>query len=213
MAQTDTKETILDAAEALFGEQGFAATSLRQLTARAGVNLAAVNYHFGSKEDLARAVLLRYIAPVNAERMRRLDALPQPADVESVVRAFIEPVLQHGERTHGGDGKPDGACPMPRLFGRMTVEQPAFLRPFVEEHFGPVARRLVALLCEANLDLDATTAWWRLHFVIGAMAHTLQNAQLLGELSGGACAGASRDQILEQLIAFAVAGLRAREVA
>ena len=79
MAKADTKDTILDAAEDLFAEQGFGATSLRQLTARAGVNLAAVNYHFGSKEDLAKAVLRRRIEPINRERRERLDDMRVPA--------------------------------------------------------------------------------------------------------------------------------------
>jgi AcrR family transcriptional regulator len=130
MSTADTKTTILDAAEALFAEHGFVATSLRQLTTRAGVNLAAVNYHFGSKDELARAVLLRRIAPVNAERRRRLDALPQPATVEHVVRAFVEPVLRAGELV-GGENRPGRAADWCRLVGRINVEQPPFLRAFL----------------------------------------------------------------------------------
>ena len=70
---TDTKEKILDTAERLIGEQGYAATSLRQIIAEAGVNLAAVHYHFGSKEDLLDAVVVRKAGPVNEARLARLD--------------------------------------------------------------------------------------------------------------------------------------------
>ena len=91
MSATDTKQTILDAAEDLFAEQGYAATSLRQLTGKARVNLAAVHYHFGSKEDLAKAVLARRIEPINVERIARLDALPaRRRTVRTAIR--IEPV-------------------------------------------------------------------------------------------------------------------------
>ena len=96
MAAAATQTTILDAAEALFAETGFAATSLRELTAKAGANLAAVSYHFGSKEGLAIAVLKRRMDPINAERRARLDALPAQPSVEAIVRAFVEPLLRPG---------------------------------------------------------------------------------------------------------------------
>src|SRR3981081_4013505 len=75
VASAGTKTRILDAAELLFMEHGFEATSLRQLTSAAGVNLAAVNYHFGSKEELFQAVLTRRLDPMNQERIDLLDKL------------------------------------------------------------------------------------------------------------------------------------------
>jgi AcrR family transcriptional regulator len=72
LASKDTKERILDAAERLFAAHGFAGTSLRAVTKEAGVNLAAVHYHFGTKEDLLRAVLSRIVIPVNRERLEML---------------------------------------------------------------------------------------------------------------------------------------------
>src|SRR5437762_13635541 len=75
----DTKTRILDAGEHLFMEHGFEATSLRQLTSAAGVNLAAVNYHFGSKEELFQAVLTRRLDPMNQERIQLLDRLEREA--------------------------------------------------------------------------------------------------------------------------------------
>jgi AcrR family transcriptional regulator len=205
MSTADTKTTILDAAEALFAEHGFVATSLRQLTTRAGVNLAAVNYHFGSKDELARAVLLRRIAPVNAERRRRLDALPQPATVEHVVRAFVEPVLRAGEIV-GGENRPGRAADWCRLFGRINVEQPPFLRAFLREQFGDLARRFVGVLREVTTGLDEATIWWRLQFMVGSMAHTLQNAELIASVSGGGCDATDTDAIVEQLVAYCTAG-------
>src|ERR1035441_873034 len=76
---TDTKDKILNAAERLIGEQGYAATSLRQIIAKAGVNLAAVHYHFGSKEDLLDAVVARKVTPVNEARIARLERVEAEA--------------------------------------------------------------------------------------------------------------------------------------
>ena len=200
MAQPETKDTILDAAEALFAEQGFEATSLRQLTQRAGVNLAAVNYHFGSKESLVKAVLSRRIEPINEERVRRLDALSSPT-LEEVVRAFLEPALQAIGRDGGG---------MARIFGRVTAEQPPFLREFFASQWGALARRFVAALQAAAPGVDAHAAWLRMHFTVGAMAHTLQNAHMLAEISGGDCRVDDDAAVLEQLVAYAVGGFGAR---
>ena len=210
MSTSDTKTTILDAAEALFAEQGFAATSLRQLTARAAVNLAAVNYHFGSKEDLAKAVLVRCMAPIQSERRRRLDALPQPATLAAIVRAFLEPALL--PRPDLPDDRPP-ASGMCRVFGRISVEQPPFLRDFLGEQFSDLGRRFAAVLAAAAPHLDTATVWWRLHFVVGAMAHTLQNAHLFAAVTGGLCDADDPAAIVDQLVAFATAGLAAPALA
>src|SRR5512143_3976610 len=107
--KAETKDRILDAAERLFAEHGFDATSLRMITAAAGVNLAAVNYHFRSKDSLIEAVFGRRIGPVNKERLEMLTAAEKaagsdPLSLEAVVRAFVEPVVrirsthaQHGD--------------------------------------------------------------------------------------------------------------------
>jgi AcrR family transcriptional regulator len=90
---TGTKEKILDTAERLIGEQGYAATSLRHVIAEAGVNLAAVHYHFGSKEELLDAVVVRKVTPLNEARIARLERVEAetgsgPLDVEKVLEAF-----------------------------------------------------------------------------------------------------------------------------
>ena len=199
MSAPATQDTLLDAAEALFAEQGFAATSLRQVTQRAGANLAAVNYHFGSKEELVKAVLRRRIEPINAERRRRLEELRAPS-LEQVLRAFLEPAFVAITREGGG---------MARVFGRVTAEQPAFLKEFFFEHFGDIARRFIDAVQAAAPELDARAAWLRMHFTVGAMAHTLQSAHMLTEISGGACGVADEADLVEQMVAYAVGGMRA----
>src|SRR5579862_2477676 len=90
----DTKSRILDAAEKLFGHNGFDATSLRDITAEADVNLAAVNYHFQSKDSLIDAVILRRIEPINRRRLELLDAAGAHPTVEQIVEAFVAPVVE-----------------------------------------------------------------------------------------------------------------------
>src|SRR3954463_9505406 len=94
-----TKTRILDAGERLFVEHGFEATSLRQLTAAAAVNLAAVHYHFGSKEELFQAVLTRRLDPMNVERIALLERVEReaggkPATCEKVLFAMLAPALR-----------------------------------------------------------------------------------------------------------------------
>ncbi|MFT4514010.1 MAG: AcrR family transcriptional regulator [Planctomycetota bacterium] len=211
MAKPDTKDQILDAAEHLFAEQGFAATSLRQLTARAGVNLAAANYHFGSKDELAKAVLQRRIEPINRERRQRLGDMSKPASIEAIVRAFIEPALRTQHVSPGAQPESRGAG-LCRLFGRISVEQPPFLQEFMSEQFGELGKRFVAMLSEAAPGIAAETLWWRMHFTVGAMAHTLANAHVVGQVSHGACDANDHQGILNQLTAFAIGGFSATEV-
>src|SRR5437868_4149068 len=113
----ETKDKILDTAERLIGERGYAATSLRQVITEAGVNLAAVHYHFGSKEDLLDAVVARKVTPVNADRMAWLERVEAaagsgPPAVEDVLEAFFLPTATVAGRS------PEFV----RLMGRMLTE-------------------------------------------------------------------------------------------
>src|SRR2546428_8870540 len=99
VVRTDTKQRILDTAERLFSQNGVATTSLRQIIAEADVNLAAIHYHFRSKDALLDAVLVRRLEPVNRERLSRLNTCeqaPGPPGLECVLRAFIAPAVHGG---------------------------------------------------------------------------------------------------------------------
>src|SRR5918911_3680849 len=105
--QHETRTRILDAAEELFMQHGFEATSMRQLTAKAGVNLAAVNYHFGSKDALIEAVFRRRLDPMNAARIAELekleaDSVARSPSPEAIIRAFLVPSLRLIEDAKGG---------------------------------------------------------------------------------------------------------------
>lgn len=204
----DTKDRILDAAEELFADHGFAASSLRAITTAADVNLAAVNYHFGSKEELLGAVLVRRMGPINAERVAILDRLEaeagdRPVAVEALVDAMLRPAFsaiaelrQHGAR-------------FVRLMARTHTEPNADLRTRFLEMFTEVIERYTAAFRRALPQLDDHEVHWRLHFLVGAMAHTLASAQHEGCVQvRGAGAHESAD-VLDALVRFAVGGLLA----
>jgi AcrR family transcriptional regulator len=162
----ETKDRILDVAERLFDERGIAGTSLRAVTAEAGVNVAAVHYHFGSKEDLTRAVVLRRAGPVNAERLRRLDAIEAEAGaegprVESILEAFFRAPVQLW--TEGGA---TGAS--------FLFHEPAErIQPLVEEVMGEMASRFLAALVRALPHLEPGEVAERFQLVIGVLIHVL----------------------------------------
>jgi len=196
----DTKDKILDASEALFAEVGFASTSLRDITSRADVNLAAVNYHFGSKLDLLRAVFARRFGPVNAERFELLDALDKP-DAEGVLRAFFAPLFKRLREPGSGWSE------FMALVGRTHSDTNDQIRLCLFEQIEEVAERFTRALGAALPELPAPVLSSRLHFVVGAMAHTF--AFCRHESMPLAQALPEPDAILENLIVFAVAGLQA----
>lgn len=175
MATGATKDRILDAAETLFAGRGFAGTSLRALTREAKVNLAAVHYHFGSKEAVLRAVLHRIIDPINADRLARLDAIEARAGgrsppVEAVLEAFVAPPLER-MRTLG----PRGAVVL-RFIGRTHNEPAELVRDLVRDQFQGVAARFTRALGRALPDLSRDEIAWRLHCVIGVLSFVLAQA-------------------------------------
>jgi hypothetical protein len=95
------------------------------------------------------------------------------------------------------------------VFGRILAEQPPFLRGFLREQFGRLGHRFVAVLGAALPQLGTRELWWRLHFAVGAMAHTLQHAAELADLTDGLCDPGDVDGILEQLVAFVTGGMTA----
>jgi AcrR family transcriptional regulator len=196
---TDTKEKILDTAERLIGEQGYAATSLRHVIAEAGVNLAAVHYHFGSKEDLLDAVVARKVTPVNEARLARLerveaDAGSAPPEVEKVLEAFLIPTAEAAGRS------PEFV----RLMGQMHAE--GMMPRIVEKHFQATGRRFVAALRRAIPELPQEELIWRVHFMVGAMAHTMCRAPIFPLMAGDA---ADMEPRLRRLVTFLGAGFRA----
>ncbi len=203
-----TKDRILDAAEQLFSENGFDATSLRMITAAAQVNLAAVNYHFRSKEALIQAVFFRRLEPINQKRIELLDDLERcagrgPLPIEDVLRAFFSPALRLSREL------PDRGVHFVRLMGRMYAEPGDRVRSILMGQFGDLAVRFVAALKRALPGLPEVDLFWRLHFTIGAMAHTMAGSHYLPIYSGGKCDTSDVDGTIDRLVAFLAAGFRA----
>ena len=199
-----TRDALLDAAETLFARHGVDATSLRRITGEAGANLASVNYHFGSKEGLVRAVLSRRLGPLNRERIERLDRClaeaEGPPPVAGIVRAFAEPPLEMMRREPAGHD-------FARLVMRTFTEPEPRLRGAVMEQFAEVVERFTDALGRALPHLPPAEIHWRFHFVVGAMVHTLGLGFLLERFSGGICDPSDVEGTLDRLVAFAVGGL------
>ncbi|MHC5063096.1 MAG: TetR/AcrR family transcriptional regulator [Planctomycetota bacterium] len=206
MSGTDTKQQILEAAEQLFGESGFTSTSLRAITTAAGVNLAAVNYHFGSKEELAKAVIGRHLAPLNEERLRRLDAAEEAAGgepaLEDVVASFLGPALDLAREENQAAG-------ITRLLGRIYSEQPPFIGELFAEKFADLVQRFLQAIERCLPELDRSVVFWRMHFMVGTMAHTLCTNNLLTLFTSGHCNMKDIDHVTRQMVAFVAAGMRA----
>jgi AcrR family transcriptional regulator len=199
---SDTKEKILDTAERMIGERGYAATSLRQIIAEAGVNLAAVHYHFGSKEELLDAVVARKVTPVNEARIAHLDRVEAAgngvAGVEQILESFLLPTA---EVASGNPG-------FVRLMGQMLAE--GMMPRIVERHFHATGLRFVAALRRALPELPQEELMWRVHFMIGAMAHTMCRAPVFPLMAGDA--GDIKPR-MERLVTFLSAGFRAAATA
>jgi AcrR family transcriptional regulator len=205
----DTKTRILDAAESLFMEHGFEATSLRQLTAAAGVNLAAVNYHFGSKEELFQAVLTRRLDPMNQERIDLLEryereAGSRPLTCEKILSAMLIPALKLSR-----DEKVGGKHFL-RVLGRAYADPAPFIRNFLSAQYAEMISRFKDAFLKALPHLTRKELTWRLHFVMGALSYTLAGTDSLKLMMQVISNEDDSDEMLLQRLApFLAAGLKA----
>lgn len=206
MSDINTKEKILDAAEKLFVNNGFSATSLRAIIKEAGVNTASVHYHFGSKEALIEAVFKRRVADMNRERLQLLDSLEaefgeRPVPLEDVIRAFLHPVI----RRHCAGGVEEA---IPKLMGRAITEPEAF-HGTVREAFKEIAARFGKAISRAMPALSREEAEWRLHMVVGAMVFTVITPRIHGDKAKKFVWHQDHDEATERLVRFLAAGMRA----
>ena len=193
--QTQTK--ILDAAETLFMDSGFTATSFRAIARNAGVNLAAAHYHFGSKEGLFAATLHRRVAPLTANRLKALadlEARTESPTAREILNAYLRPLASL-----------DPDSPLPRLIARLYGEPHSISDPIVRQEFGETAGLFLKAVIRAFPDVPEDIMTWRFHFVIGSMIH------LLSFDSPPIVVSAEPEPLegLESLIDFAVSGLEA----
>lgn len=161
----DTRSRILDTAERLFGEYGYEATSLRRIISDTRVNLAAIHYHFGSKQALLDQVIMRKAGPVNERRLTLLDqfeaeAAPGSPSIEKILVAFIMPAILL-------EKSPEFI----KLMGRVLAE--GLMPEIAQRNFQPVISRFFSALRRALPDIPEKEFFWKAHFALGAMAHAL----------------------------------------
>lgn len=205
-AQFSTKERILDAAETLFAQYGFGGTSLRQVTSQADVNIAAVNYHFGSKENLVNEVFRRRMDEMSARRLARLQAAvnADATDLEGILAAFVEPPLAMAQDRHGG-----GA--FIRVIARAYAEKNDGLRRFLSEQYGHVLREFGKAISACMPGLSKEELYWRLDFLAGALTYAMADFGII-KRPAGITELEHRERAAKELIRFAAAGFKAGKV-
>ncbi|MGY0615770.1 TetR/AcrR family transcriptional regulator [Vibrio sp. FJH11] len=177
--RTSTKEKILDVAEGLFAEHGFNDTSLRTITGRANVNLASVNYHFGDKKTLVRAVLDRYLEALMPSIKTSLMELNtrDGYTMEEVFESLRLPLRALN------DVRPNGTALFMLLVGRGYTDVQGHLRWFITTRYEEVLKLFTASIMKANPELTEELLFWRLHFTLGTCVFTMASSQALSELA------------------------------
>lgn len=200
--QFSTKDRILGAAEELFAQFGFGGTSLRQVTSRADVNIAAVNYHFGSKENLINEVFRRRMDEMSGQRLHQLEQArsAHPGVLEPVLAAFIEPALALARDRQGG-------VAFIRVIARAYAEKNDGLRKFLSEQYGHVPREFARAIGECVPHLDKEQLYWRLDFLSGALTYAMSDFGLI-KRPAGVSEIAHRKRAAEELIRFTTAGIQ-----
>jgi AcrR family transcriptional regulator len=204
-----THQRILNAAEALFVERGFEATTLREITSKAGANLASVNYHFGSKEALIQEVFGRRLRVLNAERLAELEAAQaaargRPLALETLIEAFLLPVLRMSkDRAHGGHT-------FIRLLGRAYTEPTETVRALLADAYVTVVDRFKRALFHALPQLPEKELIWRMHFALGAMSYAIAGTDSVQLIASYQVRDTDDiEAIMKRIVPFIVAGIAA----
>ncbi len=205
-AKRTTKDKLMDAAERLFARRGFHGASLRDITAAAGVDLALVNYHFGSKKRLLEAVLERRGQVLNEERLRRLAevrlrAAPRAPSTEAVVGAFLDPILER--LAHAGPG-------WHNYFSLIAFvnNSPEFGRKLMGKTFDAVVREFIGAVMASLPAAPPEDIYWGYNFLTGALTLSLAETGRLDALSDGLCRSNDVAALKARLGPYVAAGLR-----
>lgn len=209
MTKTEsTQFRILDAAELLFAERGFAETSLRTITTRAKVNLASVNYHFGSKKSLIQAVFDRFLQDFTKElsiELLTLEQLPaKDLTAEVLLKALITPLLSMDKM------RKNSISIFMRLLGRAYAETQGHLRRYVTDKYGHVLVRFTHLFQKAYPELGTDQIFWRLHYMLGSLIFTLAGSDALRQISESDFNRSLKiEDVVKEMIPFLAAGMKA----
>ena len=208
----DTRERILDAAERLFMAHGYEGTSMRQITGEAAVNLAAVNYHFGSKESLMQELFRRRLDWLNEERLRVLNEMElaagdNPLKPSQIVDGFFGTLLRMA------DDEARGGVTFLRLLGRTLTDPSEFIRTFLANEYAGVMERYKAALFKALPDVPKAEIVWRFHFMLGATSYAIAGTDALRVVTDWQIEPSDSfdrtDRLVPRLMSFLLGGLRA----
>lgn len=209
--EDDPRERILAAAEQVFLDEGFELATVRQITLAAEVNVSAVNYYFGSKDELLHAVLNRMMLPYTQARVAALTAAeaaaaPEGPTLRQIVEALVRPMVELSR-------DPSGARPLTRLIQQMRARPSESTLRFFTESVDPSVFRFINAFQRALPHLPRADVFWRYNFGIGAVMQVLIDSDpathRLKRLSGDLCDTTDDDRIIAQLVAFVTAGFSA----
>lgn len=202
-----TKRKILDAAESLFAVKGFTGTSLREITGLAEVNLAAVNYHFGSKKELIKAVMSRYfdvLTPMLDKQLIELIESDDPLSLNQVFLAFVDPLLSLSSIHVKGTSN------FLQLLGRGYTDSQGFLRWFITSRYPSVIENFVSAVHKAYPELSKEDMFWRLHFTMGTIVFTMSSSDALIDIAKSDFSNdVDIEGVIRQVIPYVAAGVAA----
>lgn len=205
-----TKARIVEVAETFFAEEGYEGAKIRTIAEAASVNIAAVNYHFGTKNNLFETVFARRVVPMNEDRLRRLDAalaVSKPPSLASIVDAFVRPPLSTGAME-------DDAS---RIV-QMKFLSRAFSLPdeetLLKSYYRDVRTRFLDALHSALPELEFDLLILRYNLMVGALIYALGGSERMMRLPEGLngqrpASALQMDMLIEQISKFCVAGFRA----
>lgn len=207
MATDHTRAAILSAAERLYADRGFAEVTLRDIVAAADVNLAAVNYHFGSKDELITELFVTRSIATNRERLNELKAAEDAgggrASIETILRALVGPTLRG---CLGPDKQRSAAA---RFMIHASIETIAPIRRIKNREIDHL-RKFIAAMRRSLPAANVVDLYWGLHFAL-AMAHqTIRDSERLTRLSEGLCDFDDPDRVTDRVVLAAVTALSAQ---
>ena len=201
-----TADRLLDVAEEMFAEQGYHAVSARSITRACEANIAAIHYHFGSKQVLLEEIFARRSGAIIEARLALLAQCAEQPGRPPLLEQILEAYLRPSFALPSGDA---GARRFMRLRSVIAHEQAELSRGLIARHFNASSRRFLDAIAAAMPHLSPGDVYWRFHFLLGAHYYTLSNPGRIQALSGDLCDPSDLTAALAEMIAFATAGFRA----
>ena len=199
-----TKERLLVVAGELFADRGFDSVSLRMITDRANVNLASVNNHLGSKEELIGAVVDDIVRPVNERRLSLLSLIDYTTQdpIRKIIHAFIDPVFDLSD-----SGNDDNKYY--KLISRCIASRDERVSSIIIKQFPEVLAQFVSALTKALPSINSNSAHLKIMFMAGALAHSLFHYENLLLISEGRFDLNSTEVLKSELVSFLLTGMNA----